>query len=168
MRVLITGFIAFVIWSFFSMWLYVDILKPATKRPVVISPAERPDMVADSLEKLRASMPEDLLIFFDFDKTEIKEDPSIDARVAELKTWLEKYPSAVLAITGHTDFIGTPEYNYKLGLERANAVRKYLETKGIPSEKMIVDSKGEDEPLATQITSKGRAMNRRTVVRIKM
>ncbi|HRC90074.1 MAG TPA: OmpA family protein [Bacteroidales bacterium] len=132
MRVLITGFIAFVIWSFFSMWLYVDILKPATKRPVVISPAERPDMVADSLEKLRASMPEDLLIFFDFDKTEIKEDPSIDARVAELKTWLEKYPSAVLAITGHTDFIGTPEYNYKLGLERANAVRKYLEKKGIP------------------------------------
>ncbi len=168
MRVLITGFIAFVIWSFFSMWLYVDILKPATRRPVVVSPAERPDMVADSLEKLHASMPKELLIFFDFDKTEIKEDPPIDARVAEFKTWLEKYPSSVLTITGHTDFIGTPEYNYKLGLERANSVRKYLEAKGLPPEKMVVDSKGEDEPLATQITSKGRAMNRRTVVKIKM
>jgi len=168
MRVLITGFIAFVIWSFFSMWLYVDILKPATKRSVVISPAERSDIVADSLEKLSASMPKELLIFFDFDNTEIKEDPSIDAGVAELKAWLEKYPSAMLAITGHTDFIGTPEYNYKLGLERANAVRKYLESKGIPPDKMIVDSKGEDEPVASQITSKGRAMNRRTVVTIKM
>ena len=71
MRILITGFFVFAVWSFFSMWLYVDILKPAARKQVVAEPVvEKPDSVADSLALLRASMPRDMLIFFDFDKAQ--------------------------------------------------------------------------------------------------
>ena len=168
MRILITGFIALVIWSFLSMWLYVDILKPATRKPVVVQPVQETiSREADSLAKLYAAMPKELMICFDFDKTKLIIDPGAESGVAEFKAWIEKYPSAVISITGHTDFIGTSEYNIKLGQERAEIVKKYLETKGIPPDKMITSSMGEDNPVADQITAAGRAKNRRTEVTIK-
>jgi OOP family OmpA-OmpF porin len=68
---------------------------------------------------------------------------------------------------GHTDFIGTDEYNMKLGLVRAKIVQKYLEEKGIPANKIIPGSKGEEQPIADHITSAGRAKNRRTEISIK-
>ena len=168
MRILITGFIVLLIWSFLSMWLYVDILKPATKKQVVVQPAQETlSREADSLAKLYASMPKELMICFDFDKTKLIVDPKAESGIAEFKIWLEKYPASVITITGHTDFIGTPEYNIKLGQERADIVKKYLEGKGIPSEKMITSSMGEDKPVADHITAAGRAKNRRTEVTIK-
>jgi outer membrane protein OmpA-like peptidoglycan-associated protein len=168
MRILITGFFALVIWSFLSMWLYVDILKPATRKQVVVRPAEETrSREADSLAKLYATMPRELKITFDFDKTNLIVDPEDDRSISEFKAWLDKYPTAVVTVTGHTDFIGTPEYNMKLGLERAEIVKKYLEEKGIPSEKMITSSMGENKPVADHITAEGRAKNRRTEVTIK-
>jgi OOP family OmpA-OmpF porin len=112
-------------------------------------------------------MPKDLLIGFDFDKTKLIMGPETGNSVAEFKAWIEKYPAAVIAITGHTDFIGTPEYNLKLGQERADLVKEYLVSKGIPSEKIITSSAGEDKPLADHVTSAGRAKNRSTEVTIK-
>lgn len=168
MRILLTGFIVLVIWSFLSMWLYVDILKPATRKQVVVQPVQETlSREADSLAKLYASMPKELTICFDFDKTKLIVDPNADIAIAEFKSWLEKYPASVITITGHTDFIGSEEYNLKLGQERAEIVRKYLEGKGIPSEKMITSSMGENKPVADHITAAGRAKNRRTEVTIK-
>ena len=169
MRILITGFIALVIWSFLSMWLYVDILKPATRKQVVVQPPvqETVSREADSLAKLYASMPKELSISFDFDKTKLITTPEADSKIAEFKAWLEKYPSSVISVTGHTDFIGTAEYNLKLGQERAEIVKKYLESKGIPSDKIVASSMGEDNPVADQITAAGRAKNRSTEVTIK-
>jgi outer membrane protein OmpA-like peptidoglycan-associated protein len=168
MRILITGFIALAIWSVLSMWLYVDILKPATRKQVVVQPAQETiSREADSLAKLYASMPKDLTISFDFDKTKLIAGPEADSKISEFRSWIEKYPSSVITITGHTDFIGTPEYNLKLGQERADIVKKYLESKGIPAGKMIATSAGEDKPVADHITSEGRAKNRRTEVTIK-
>jgi outer membrane protein OmpA-like peptidoglycan-associated protein len=168
MRILITGFIAFLIWSFFSMWLYVDILRPAAKRPVITAPAPvSQNREADSLMKIYASMPRDLLIYFEFDKTKFINDPHTDSSIAVFKEWLDKHPEAVLSITGHTDFIGSPEYNMALGLERAKIIEKYLEGKGIPAAKMITSSRGEEQPIASHITGEGRAKNRRTEISIK-
>lgn len=168
MRILITGLIVFVIWSFFSMWLYVDILRPAVKTPPVVQTAPvSQNKEADSLMKLNASLPKDLLIFFEFDKSILKTDPQTDSRVAEFKAWLEKYPMSMLTVTGNTDFIGTNEYNMKLGLERATVVRKYLVEKGIPANKIIASSNGKEKPIADDIPSAGRAKNRRTEVSIK-
>lgn len=168
MRILITGFIVFVIWTFFSMWLYVDILRPAAMKPVVVQPAfESQNKEADSLLKVFASMPKDLLIYFEFDKSKFNTDPHSDSSIVKFKEWLDKHPEAVLSVTGHTDFIGTPEYNQALGLERAQIIRKYLEGKGIPPERMVADSRGEEQPVGDQITSEGRAKNRRTEITIK-
>jgi len=167
MRILFTGFVIFVIWSFFSMWLYVDILKPATKKQVVVQPVpENQNREADSLAKLYASMPKELKIYFDFDKTKMIVNPSADSSIAQFKAWMAKYPATVLTVTGHTDFIGTPEYNLKLGAQRADVVKKFLESKGLPSDKLMTISEGGQKSLG-QVTSWERAENRKAEVTIK-
>jgi len=168
MRILIIGFVVFVIWSFFSVWLYVDKIKPAMNKPVTVQPnPETQTNVADSIMQLNALMPKDLMIYFEFDDSKFKPDPQTDNSIAEFKTWLDKNPGSMLTITGHTDFIGTAEYNQALGLRRAQVIQKYLESKGITANKMITDSKGKDQPVADQTTQEGRAKNRRTVITIK-
>jgi outer membrane protein OmpA-like peptidoglycan-associated protein len=168
MRIFITGFFVLVAWSFLSMWLYVDILKPATRKQVVVQQPvpETQNREADSLAKLYASMPH-LYLYFDFDKAKLEADPETEGKIAELKAWMEKYPASVITVTGHTDFIGSPEYNMKLGLERAEIVKKLLSGKGIPADKMVTASMGSEQPVEGVITSYGREKNRRTEVTIK-
>jgi outer membrane protein OmpA-like peptidoglycan-associated protein len=168
MRILTIGSIVFVIWAFFSTWLFVDFLKPALKRPVPTATLpETTNNVADSLAKIYALMPKDLVIWHDFDKVRLAPDATMEASLAEFKDWLDKYPGSMLLVTGHTDLVGTPEYNQTLGLERARAAQKFLESKGFPASRMIVSSKGEEEPVAGYITDDERAKNRRTVISIK-
>src|SRR5437773_532234 len=69
-----------------------------------------------------------------------------------------------LEIQGHTDASGGKEYNYKLGEERAEAVRRYLSKQGIALNRMSTISYGEDEPVSKNTSRKGRAQNRRVVV----
>ena len=168
MKILITGSVVFVIWAFFSTWLFVDVLRPGLKKPVPVEAVpETTDNVADSLAKINALMPKDLVIWHDFDKAGLKPDPKMDESLAEFKAWLDKYPESTLLITGHSDLVGTPEYNRNLGLERAQSAQKFLEGKGFPASRMVVSSKGEEEPLGGYITSDARAKNRRTVISIK-
>ena len=168
MRILIIGFIVFVIWSFFSVWLYVDIIKPAVSKPEPVEEiAEIQTNPVDSLIQPTALRPDDLIIYFEFDKAEFKPDLEKDGRIAEFITWLDNNPESVINITGHTDIIGTREYNKLLGLKRAQNIQKYLENKGIETEKMITESHGEDDPATDQNTEEGRAMNRRAVLTIK-
>ena len=110
MRILITGFVFFVIWSFISSWLYNDKLLPVMRKPIaVITIPETPTHEADSLMKLKASMPKNLLIYFEFNESKFKPDPQTDNSVSEFKAWLEKYPQSMLSVTGHTDLVGTAE-----------------------------------------------------------
>jgi outer membrane protein OmpA-like peptidoglycan-associated protein len=168
MRIIAIGSVVFIIWSFFSTWLFVDVLRPSLKKsePVVAVP-ETTDRVADSLAKIYALMPKDLVIWHNFDKAGLITDAQTEARLAEFKGWLDQYPGSMLLVTGHSDLVGTPEYNQALGLERANSAREYLESKGFPSSRMIVQSKGEQEPVAGYIRPEDRAKNRRTVISIK-
>ena len=72
-----------------------------------------------------------------------------------------------LEIEGHTDNIGSEEYNKVLGEKRAEAVREYLSQKaGIPLHAMNIISYGEDKPVAENSTSSGRAQNRRVVIKV--
>jgi outer membrane protein OmpA-like peptidoglycan-associated protein len=168
MRILTIGAVIFVIWAFFSTWLFVDVLKPALKKPVeTVTVPVTTNNVADSLARIYALMPKDLVIWHDFDKARLIPDPQTETSLAEFKNWLDKYPESMLMVTGHTDLVGTPEYNKTLGLERAQAAQKFLEAKGFPVSRMIVSSKGEEEPAAGYITAEARAKNRRTVISIK-
>ncbi len=169
MRILIIGGIAFVIWCFVSAWLYNDHLLPALKKPApVVTVEDKAAREADSLMKLKEMMPKDLLIYFEFNKTKFKTDSQTDSRVAEFKAWLDKYPGSMLYVTGHTDLVGTPEYNQALGLKRAEVVGKYLESQGINAGKIRKESMGESKPVAGYITKEERAKNRRTEIIIKI
>jgi outer membrane protein OmpA-like peptidoglycan-associated protein len=169
MRILITGFVVFVIWCFISAWLYNDKFLPAMRKPVPVQAIpESQTNVADSLAKLKAMMPKDLMIYFEFNDAKFKPDPQTDNSIAAFKSWLDKYPESMLSVTGHTDLVGTPAYNQALALKRAQVAGKYLENQGINGNKMTIESKGETQPSGDYLTSEGRAKNRRTEISIKM
>jgi len=67
-------------------------------------------------------------------------------------------------IQGHTDSLGDPNYNLRLGSERAEAVRRFLSKQGIALNRMSTISYGEDEPVAPNTNKAGRAQNRRVVL----
>ena len=103
---------------------------------------------------------------FKFGKTVLPDEAKqkIDEMVAQLKTdpkniWIE--------IEGHTDNVGPKTINEKVGLERAEAVQRYLyEQYQIPLHKMNVISYGAEKPIAPNKTKTGRAQNRRVVVKV--
>lgn len=169
MRIHIAGFVLFVIWCFISAWLYNDKILPGMKKsaPILTIPKTLTNE-ADSLMKLKASMPGNLVIYFEFNGTKFKPDVQIENSITTLKAWLGKYQGSMLNVTGHTDLVGTIEYNYNLGLKRAEVVEKYLENKGINVSNMNIESKGKTQPAADNITDEGRAKNRRTEISIKM
>ena len=157
------------IWAFFSAWLYNDVLLPVINKPVTVQTIPvPPDPVADSLAKVYASMPKTLIIYFEFDKAKFKSDVQTDSKIAEFKSWLDKYPASMLSVSGHTDLVGTPDYNQALSLKRAQVIEKYLETQGISAGRIVTESKGEIQPAADYITSDGRAKNRRAEISIKL
>lgn len=69
-----------------------------------------------------------------------------------------------IEIQGHTDSAGEEEYNLMLGEKRAEAVRRYLSSRGIPLHRMSIISYGETKPIADNSTVEGRKMNRRVVL----
>jgi outer membrane protein OmpA-like peptidoglycan-associated protein len=81
---------------------------------------------------------------------------------------LKSQKSAVwIEIEGHTDNVGAKEFNEQLGLERAEAVKRYLyEQHQVPLHKINVISYGEDKPAAPNRTRDGRAQNRRVVIKV--
>jgi outer membrane protein OmpA-like peptidoglycan-associated protein len=103
---------------------------------------------------------------FRLGKSELPEDATsaIDTMVNQLKTdakavWVE--------IEGHTDSTGDKAYNERLGLMRAEAVKRYLyEKHQVPLHKINVISYGEDKPVAPNNTRDGRAQNRRVVIKV--
>ena len=89
-------------------------------------------------------------------------------RLDQVVTSLKTDPKLVyIEIEGHTDNVGSKELNEKLGMERAEAVKRYLyEQHQVPLHKINVISYGEDKPVAPNNTRMGRAQNRRVVVKV--
>jgi outer membrane protein OmpA-like peptidoglycan-associated protein len=88
----------------------------------------------------------------------------IDQLVQQLKA---NPNGAFIEIEGHTDNVGTKDINYKVGLERAEAVKRYLyETHQVPLHKINVISYGEEKPIAPNNSKDGRAQNRRVVIKV--
>jgi OmpA-OmpF porin, OOP family len=99
-------------------------------------------------------------IFFDFDKAVLKPEsfPELE-RVVQL---LNDKPSASIEVAGHTDNIGTNAYNHKLSERRANAVKKFLTSKGIDAARVTTVGYGETKPLVSNDDEiDGREINRR-------
>jgi outer membrane protein OmpA-like peptidoglycan-associated protein len=91
--------------------------------------------------------------------------PEAKARLTELADRLKSENQSVyLEIQGHTDARGADELNEKLGQERAEAVRRYLNQQGIALNRMSTISYGKTTPVAPNDTPEGRAQNRRVVI----
>jgi len=103
---------------------------------------------------------------FKFGKTQLPDEAK--AKIDEMIQKLVADPNgAFIEIEGHTDNVGGKEINQKVGMERAEAVKKYLyEQYQIPLHKMNVISYGAEKPVASNKTKDGRAQNRRVVIRV--
>ena len=87
--------------------------------------------------------------------------PAARERLAKVSGIILAYPSLHLAVEGHTDSIGSDEYNQNLSEQRANSVRDYFVQQGIPAASVEAHGFGKTEPIASNDTSEGRAQNRR-------
>ena len=74
---------------------------------------------------------------------------------------LYKYQDTRLRVTGHTDSTGSRDYNYNLSSRRATSVANHLAAGGIDQNRLIVQGVGPDQPIASNDTEQGKAMNRR-------
>jgi len=102
-------------------------------------------------------------VFFDFDKYDLKSEsyPELN-RLAEI---LKKNPSARVEIGGHTDMIGTDEYNMTLSQKRAQAVVQYLVSAGCKKATLIAKGYGKTRPVAPGDSEEDHARNRRVEFR---
>jgi outer membrane protein OmpA-like peptidoglycan-associated protein len=78
-----------------------------------------------------------------------------------------RYNKTSLTVVGHTDDVGTNEYNQKLSERRALSVAQYLESKRVNSMRLAISGKGETQPLATNANEGGRQANRRVEIYVE-
>ena len=122
--------------------------KPAPEKPKPV--AEKVTFAAD--------------VLFDFDKSDIK--PEGRSKLDDLAGKMKTINLEVVIAIGHTDSIGTDAYNQKLSVRRAEAVKKYLSSKGVEGNRIYTEGKGEKQPVASNKTKEGRAKNRRTEIEV--
>lgn len=104
------------------------------------------------------------LIYFETGKHEVKaEDAIVLDAVSKL---MNDFPEVEILLVGHTDNVGSEKSNERLSNRRANAARKYLESKGVDKNRVHDEFKGETEPIATNDTKEGRAKNRRVSITV--
>jgi OOP family OmpA-OmpF porin len=132
---------------------------PVEAPPPAPAPAPAPAPVPTS-EKVSYSAD----AFFDFDKAVLK--PAGKASLDDLTSKLKDINLEVIIAVGHTDSIGTDAYNQKLSVRRAEAVKAYLQSKGVESNRIYTEGKGEKQPVADNKSTAGRAKNRRVEIEV--
>jgi OOP family OmpA-OmpF porin len=140
-------------------------LKPAAKpAPVAPTPAKplQPQPAKPVVQVAKVTY--DAKSLFDFDRSVVK--PEGQAALNQLVAKLRTVTVEVVIAVGHTDSVGTDNYNLKLGMRRAEAVKQYLTSQGVEAARVYTDSKGESQPIASNKTLQGRSENRRVVVEV--
>ncbi len=120
---------------------------------------------ASSQEQARLQMQElqkNNIVYFDLDKYDIRSDfaQMLDAHA----NFLRSNPSYKVTVEGHADERGTPEYNIALGERRANAVKMYLQGKGVSADQISIVSYGKEKPAVLGHDEAAYAKNRRAVL----
>lgn len=140
--------------------------KPSTPPPPPAPPAPTPTpaptedelFARKTLEQLNAEKPlED--IFFGLDQVELTEQSR--ASLQKNMAWLKRWTSTKIMVEGHADARGTNEYNLALAERRAAAVRDYLVSLGLTSDRVSLVSKGEEQPFCTEESESCWQQNRR-------
>jgi outer membrane protein OmpA-like peptidoglycan-associated protein len=101
-----------------------------------------------------------LRVNFDFNSTTVRKPE--EAEVQKAIAFAEKYPGYRISLVGHTDSVGSDEYNQGLSERRAAAVKQRLiVARGVVPDKIETSGRGESDPIADNATAEGRAQNRR-------
>ena len=119
--------------------------------------------VTNTGSELIVTMPQDIL--FAVDSAAVRSDLRRDLGVVAGN--LQAYPNSTISIEGHTDNTGTANYNRILSQRRANAVADILVNNGVPPARLYAVGRGENEPVASNLSATGRAQNRRVEIVIR-
>lgn len=119
--------------------------------------------IVNTGDRLIVTMPQDLL--FDVDSALVRADLRSDLRL--LADSLQDYPNTTVDIIGHTDNTGAAAYNQNLSSRRAASVAAILSDGGVTRSRLRAFGRGEDAPIASNLTPEGRAQNRRVEIIIR-
>ena len=103
-------------------------------------------------------------IFFEIDSYQLR--PESEVELQKLLQFLNENSQIKIQLLGYTDNVGSPAYNQKLSMQRAQEVYHYLIKKGIPANRVSFKGEGMNDPIETNETETGRAKNRRTELKI--
>jgi outer membrane protein OmpA-like peptidoglycan-associated protein len=117
------------------------------------------NMILETRETQRGLIVNISDVLFDFNKYTLK--PGAREKLAKVSGILLAYPGLKIQLEGHTDSIGSDDYNQKLSEQRANAVRDYLTSQGVPQNTTAAVGLGKADPVASNDTGEGRQRNRR-------
>ena len=118
--------------------------------------------VAEPAEAVRV----ELDVKFDFDKAQVKQESYGDIKA--LADFMKQYPQTTTVVEGHTDSVGSDDYNQRLSERRAGAVRDVLVNQyGVESGRVQAVGYGESRPVADNATAEGRAINRRVEAEVE-
>jgi peptidoglycan-associated lipoprotein len=138
---------------------------PPPPPPPAPAPAPAPAPLSEeeifqrkTLDQLNAERPL-ADVYFDYDKSDIREDAK--APLQKNADWMKKWTSTQISIEGHCDMRGSSEYNLGLGSRRANAVKDYLVNLGVPAARIMVVSKGKEQPFCNDENESCWQQNRR-------
>jgi peptidoglycan-associated lipoprotein len=122
------------------------------------APSEEDLFARASVDDLNRQHPLDE-VYFDFDKSDLR--PDGEATLKRNAAWLRKWPTVKFRVDGCADPRGTNEYNFGLGMRRADTIRAYLASQGVALDRIEVVAVGETELVCTESTEECWARNRR-------
>jgi outer membrane protein OmpA-like peptidoglycan-associated protein len=113
--------------------------------------------IVNNGQNLTVTLPQDIL--FATNSTSVS--GAAQGNLATLANSLRQYPNSTVNVIGHTDDVGDAAFNFDLSQRRAQAVSSVLANYGVSSARIRSIGRGEDQPVATNLTAEGRAQNRR-------
>lgn len=137
---------------------------PAPAPVAAPAPAAAPAPVAVPVAPVATKVTYAADAFFDFDKAVLK--PEGKAKLDDLTSKIKGINLEVIIAVGHTDSVGSDDYNQKLSIRRSEAVKAYLVSSGVEKNRVYTEGKGEKQPIADNKTSEGRAKNRRVEIEV--
>lgn len=116
--------------------------------------------ITNTGDRLIVTMPQDIL--FAVDSAVV--NSGLRSDLLTVASSLQKYPESTVQVVGHTDNTGGAAYNQGLSERRANSVADVLQEGGVPFNRLQTFGRGEDQPIASNLSEEGRAQNRRVEI----